>query len=238
MLERILAGLSAAEEARLYPGCTSDDIAFVERHAGIVLPDDHRAFLMHSDGAETFGGYYRLFGTRRGAPTDLTTWNSDDHWKFAWDGLASDFFCFGESGWGDQFAYRLSSMVGTVDPDVYLGDNVSMRWLHIADTFAEFLSRSFLRSAVSPFSQIIVQARLNFGDLNEEDHLILKRSILLDGEEEIENVAKLGARAAMIFNGDLATEYNKLPNGAQITGLRNYEDEWGRIRVAIEWRRH
>jgi hypothetical protein len=237
MLERTLEALSTAREARLYPGCTSDDIALVEADAGIVLPESHRTFLMHSDGAETYGGYYRLFGARRGAPTDLRTWNSPDFWKFAWGGLASEFFCFGESAWGDQFAYRASSMTGGTEPEVYMLHNTSMLAINIAENFSVFLSRSFLRSAINPFSGIIIESRNKFGDIGDEDHLILKRSILLDGENNINNIALIGARASMIINGDLATEYNGLPDGAQITGVRTYEDEHGRIRVAIEWRR-
>jgi hypothetical protein len=81
----------------------------------------------------------------------------------------------------------------------------------VASTFSEFLEKEFVRSAKDPYDVLIKEARQEFGDLEIGQHLIYEASPLLGGAEEISNVRKIDARAAMICNGDIATQLDSGP---------------------------
>ena len=50
-----------------------------------------------------------FFGLGKTAGIDAILWNGPEYWKFAWEGRCSEFWCFGETAWGDQYAYSLQS---------------------------------------------------------------------------------------------------------------------------------
>lgn len=152
-----------------------------------------------------------------------------------WDGRAADFFCFGETGWGDQYAYYLPSLRMSPESEVYLLDYMSMTPVRIAESFASFLAAEFLYQAETPDDPMIVEARKTFGDLKDDDHLIYTPSRRLGTAEEIENVDVMGARAAMMINGDMAIQCDALPEGSRVTAVDVHVDEHNRPRLRLQW---
>ena len=61
----------------------------------------------------------------------------------------------------------------------------------IAPSFEEFFGGEFLRSAATPYDTMMLQAREKFGALEISTHLVYTPSILIGGEEKIDNVTKI-----------------------------------------------
>lgn len=221
--------------ARVSPGCAPNIIETVERDAKIAFPKSHRDFLLKSDGAEAFGGYFRIFGAHADPQANMTAWNEEDIWKFAWDGRGSDFWCFAETAWGDQYAYAIGAMTKGADPEVYLLDCLSMTPQKVSDNFLDFLANEFLRCAKEPYDDMIVAARRWFGDLEPKQHLIYTPSILLGADEDIDNVTVMDARAAMICNGDIAVQLDEGPEDGSVKAVEPYEDDLQRMRLRLIW---
>src|ERR1700722_9615394 len=84
------------------------------------LPEKHLELLRSVNGVTIYHGAFRLFGIDRHEPMlDIITWNSGNSWKFAWDDRVEPFLIFGETAWGDQYAYR-SDDCGSLSREVYL----------------------------------------------------------------------------------------------------------------------
>jgi hypothetical protein len=198
------------------------------------LPIDHRAALRQSNGAESYGGYIRLFGVGADANVDVTMWNDPKCWKFAWESRCSDYWCFAETAWGDQYAYNIPALMGG-DTQVYLLDCLSMTPTPVASTFSEFLEKEFFRSARDPYDVMIKRAREVLGDLKIGEHLIYMPSPLLGGAEEIAHVQKMDARSAMICNGDIAGQLDAGPADGHVKAVIPYEDGEGRMRLKLAW---
>lgn len=201
---------------------------------GVKLPTDHQEALLGSNGIEVFGGYFRLFGVGEVSANDMTAWNREDAWKFAWSGRCADYWCFGETAWGDQYAYRISDL-GSGNATVYFLDCLAMTPTAIASDFTEFLQNEFVRCAQSPYDEMVVEARHTLGNLGIEEHLIYLPSPLLGGTEEIANVQKMNARSAMICNGDIAIQLDAGPPGGNVIGVALYEDAEHRARLRLTW---
>ncbi|KQW83857.1 SMI1/KNR4 family protein [Brevundimonas sp. Root1279] len=199
--------------------------------AGVHLPLDHLEFLIQANGLTAYAGYYRLFGVD--APNGcMISWNQPEMWKFAWAGRCDQYWSFGETGWGDQYAYRLGD---PADQNVYYLDAFAMTAEPIVASFTEFLQSEFLTCAVKPFDEMTARARERFGQLPADAHLVYSPSILLGGAEHLDRIQMMPARAAMIVNGDIAVQLDAAPDGAMCGGMRPYLDDLGRTRVTLEW---
>src|SRR4029079_16687964 len=75
---------------------------------GAVLPLDHARLLSLTNGLTVYGGYFRLFGIGPGATRDMRRWNAPTCWRHAWRDRADGWWFFGETAWGDQYAYAAS----------------------------------------------------------------------------------------------------------------------------------
>jgi hypothetical protein len=202
---------------------------------GPTLPPSHYEILQWSNGLEVYDGYYRLFGIDSTESIDSVWWNQDDCWKFAWNGRCSAFWCFGETAWGDQYAYSTDSLRRNADGPVYFIDAVSMTAEIIAGSFAEFFEREFLRVAREPYDKLIVAARQKVGPIDSKSHLVYVPSLLLGGTETVDNITTMNARAAMISNGDLAIQVDAGPADGCIKAVEEYVDELGRARLRLVW---
>lgn len=222
--------LLSLSDARLHPGA---DMPLLEK-LGITLPSDHRAALYESNGAEVYGGYVRLFGVATDKSIDAARWNEPEFWKFAWQGRCSNYWCFAETAWGDQYAYDINALSGG-DAQVYLLDGLSMTPTLVASSFSEFLEKEFFRSAKEPYDVMLIQARQALGDLEIGTHLVYAPSILLGGTEDVAHVQKMDARAAMICNGDIATQLDAGPPEGEVKGITPYEDADQRMRLQLVW---
>jgi hypothetical protein len=202
----------------------------------LYLPSQHKEILTWSNGLEVYGGYFRLLGINSITELDSALWNQDNYWKFAWGDRCSAYWCFGETAWGDQYAYSTDSLRGTGECAVYLLDAMSMTPQKISSSFADFFEREFVRSAHTPYDEMISLARDKFGPLDIGLHLAYVPSLLLGGTEIIENVTTMNARSAMISNGDIATQLDAGPDEGQVKMLQPYQDTQGRTRLRLVWK--
>ncbi len=232
---RLLNELRHLKDASFHPGIDASLAAELEGNQGILLPSEHRAALQESNGIEVYAGYVRLFGVRTTESIDAIAWNQADCWKFAWGDRCAGYWCFGETAWGDQYAYALESLRIDEAAKVYFLDALSMTPQIVASSFTEFLEKEFLRSAKNPYDAMIKQARQKLGPLEATSHMVYIPSVLLGGVEDINNVQKMNARSAMICNGDIATQLDAGPTERAVKGVQPYEDESHRMRLRLVW---
>jgi hypothetical protein len=199
----------------------------------IELPLSHQKLLKKSNGIEAYGGYFRLFGFGFDKYQDLVTWNSDEVWKFAWRNLVKDFCCFVETAWGDQYAYNIEE--SKKSPNVYFLYADSMFADLIADSFETFIDKEFLRCAINPYDFMITLVRKKIGDLDSRTHITYSPSLMLGGEESLNNVIEINAINSMILNGDIATQISNQNEDYEIKKVEIYQDSKGRNRLRIIW---
>ena len=118
-LGRLFGGQDASErflrEVRGLPGVSVQEpapeaeIDRVEAFAGVRFPAAHRAVLLRANGILACWGYRRLYGVGDD-PEHIGPWNTPDMWKFAWPRPLDDYLMIAGSGWGDQYAYRISDL--------------------------------------------------------------------------------------------------------------------------------
>lgn len=203
--------------------------------AGLVLPSAHLEALAFSDGAMVCGGYFRIFGLNAANPTSLLSWNAPNLWKFAWDGKADDYLCFGETAWGTQTAYRLDELGTHDEPAVYMLDSNAMEPSVLFDSFQSYVETGFRQNAVHTYSEDVIRARKDVGDLSIEEHVVFVPSILITGAAELSGIQKMGAATAMILNGDLYRQLGEERADRPIRQLETYTDDLGRVRIKVIW---
>lgn len=234
MSHSILASLSPLSGVCLRLGADSASLSELQRSLGVRLPDDHHAALSESNGVQAYGGYLTIFGVGPGAALDAKVWNDPQCWKFAWGSRCSEYWCFAETAWGDQYAYNIAAL-RRGEAAVHFLDCLSMTPTHVASNFSEFLETEFVRSAKEPYDEMIIMARKVFGDLEVGQHLVYAPSPLLGGDENISNVRKMDARTAMICNGDIASQLDAGPKNGNVKQVAPYLDDMGRMRIKLVW---
>lgn len=235
MMLHLMHKLASLEHAMLHAGLDGVSVERLHRTLGFTLPAEHIEVLKTTNGIEADAGHVRLFGLFTTQSVDALVWNHDEYWKFAWDGRCSDFWCFGETCWGDQYAYSGASLRAKGNSAVYFLDAYSMTPRIIAPAFREFFEQEFLRVAHAPYDDVTRQAREKFGSLGLSDHLIYVPSLLLGGTEDITHVRVMDARAAMICNGDIAVQVDAAAPGSSVAGVHPYEDGLQRARLRLVW---
>jgi hypothetical protein len=235
IMDKLVARIQETGGITSHDGVSTSKLESFEAWQGFQLPTAHKEFLAWSNGVEAYAGYIRLFGVESKESIDSVWWNQEDCWKFAWDNRCSGYWCFGETAWGDQYCYSIDSLHGQRRNSVYLVDAMSMSPDVISTSFSEFIEEEFLRIAHDPYDDMVRLARKKFGPLDVNDHLVYVPSLLLEGEETIDNVQTMNARAAMICNGDLAVQLDAGPADGAVKGMHTYEDPQGRTRLKLEW---
>lgn len=195
------------------------------------FPEAHRELLLRLNGFTVHHGAFRLLGL--GHPVralDLVSWNAPDTWRFAWDDRIDDFVVFGETAFGDSYAYRRLPG-GGLAPEVYFLEGVLLRPEVLAPGFEAFLADELLRNAKEPYDRLVVQAVRRHGPITPDRHWTYVPSIALGGEEDVEHITVLPAEVAMTFAGDIATAMQGATQDA--TGVEPYTDERGRPRLRV-----
>jgi hypothetical protein len=169
---------------------------------GAVLPLDHARLLSLTNGLDAYGGYFRLFGLGPWSVRDMRRWNAGHGWRSAWDGRADGWWFFGETAWGDQYAYARGDDPFAADTTVYRLDACRLEPEAVAEDFGEFLAGELARSAMAPRDDATVAARERFGDIDPNQQLAYVPSLLLGGDDDLANVVTLGSREAMAAAGE------------------------------------
>jgi hypothetical protein len=219
----------------MHHGLAEECVTGFRVKSGIALPKAHSDILEASNGIEAYDGFIRLFGIHTDESVDAETWNHGQYWKFAWGGRCDNYWCFGETAWGDQYAYAINRMLNHGSDEVFLLDALSMTARPAFPSFKDFFEKEFMRQAETPYDVTIRQAHAKFGSLENDLHLIYSPSILLGGSDDIEHAQIQNARAAMICNGDIAIQIDAAPPGRSVTGVQSYEDEDHRMRLRLLW---
>ena len=227
----ILAGASGATLAAPAP---AREVERVESFAGALLPAAHRSLLLRANGLAACWGFWRLLGVGDG-PEDIGPWNAHETWKFAWPQQLEDFLAIGQSGWGDQFCYRLSDLRRGVET-IHRLDHFLMEKSDepVAEDFVSFV-RDLVTRAQAP-EERIVEARRQIGDLGPGQLAVFTPSPLLVGLERATHMMKMHSRVAMVTNGDLTTQLVDPANESRrVHRIESYMDDRGRHRIHIKW---
>ena len=209
-------------------------IEHFEALVGAQLPASHRALLRRANGLLANWGYDRILGVGT-AMEHVGPWNEPDTWKFAWPHPLDDFLCVAESGWGDQYAYRISDLRQGVQA-IHRLDRHLMKPARepVADEFDMFM-RAFHRAAHEPDAHV-AEARRQVGDLAMHEHVVFSPSPLIVGVDRASRLTKMSARFAMIANGDLARQLLDPANAERaVGGFEMYRDDRGRPRIRVRW---
>lgn len=233
--EEFFANLEHAEGIRGAPGADGNVIQNLTDHV-IKLPATHLEFLKLANGISIFGGYFHLFGCSSPTTIDMIDWNSSGVWQFAWNKPLNEFWFFGETAWGDQYAYRRDELRQTSTPRVFFLEGITMNAEVIADDFGTFLESEFLLNALQPYDANLVAVRHRLGDLEPHEHIAYIPSPLISGQEIVDSVSKLDAVASMIVNGDLFSQLAEQAQDRSIQEVQPYEDSNGRMRMRVVWR--
>lgn len=235
MTLRAIDVLLELRDVGVHAGLQPSVLRALELSQGLALPPEHQNLLCSSNGVEAYAGYFRIFGLGPGSLRDSLLWNEHEYWKFAWRDRCSAYWCFGETAWGDQYAYRIDSLTRGATPAVYFLDALSMTAEKISSSFAEFLEKEYLRLARDPYDHMVLLARAKLGPLSMGSLLVFVPSLLLGGTENVDNIQTLDARVAMVCNGDIACQLEDAPVDAALRRLEPYEDEKGRMRLRLVW---
>ena len=158
--------------------------------------------------------------------------------KFAWRNSCENFLCFGESLWGDQFAFRYDELVeNKSEAKVYWLDALVLEPRFLISSFSEFIKQDFMCLAQDPYHEMSVQAFQKFGAMNVDRHLVYSPSLLIGGEEAVENIVQMDAVQAMIVNGDIAFHLIDAQEDGVLEKVEVYMDELSRPRVKLVWRK-
>lgn len=199
-----------------------------------MLPDFHIKLLDKCNGMHSRDGLYRIFGIGcKGVYRDAFEWNSRDFWKFAWRKDLSEYLCFGETAWGDQYAYK----IGEVNPPhdkVYVLDGVSMSIIHVFNSLNDFFT-DFIRCSTSAYHGMDIQARDKYKYIHWDNHVAYVPSLLISNEDNITNTMIMPARDNLIINGDLERQLADESMSRHIKMIEQYIDERGLSRIQVIW---
>ncbi len=201
---------------------------------GFSLPPAHIELLFRSNGVRLYDGYFQLFPTQAANAWTIMSWNEPSTWKFAWPDGIGEYLCFGETVWGDQYAYRRDVLNGGAT-GVYFLDALRMQPRQLSETFEEFGERYLVRNATSPFDSVLRAAHDLVGPIEPGMHLVFNPPLLVTGEERLDRLVRMPAREAMILNGDLWSQLANPPSGSHVHRMKVVKDEEGRERMHVEW---
>jgi hypothetical protein len=145
----------------------------------------------------------------QGMGPELLHWNEAATWKDTYDGLADDYFCFGQDIFGVQFAIKDNAEVVSFDPE-------SARVKPIGDSLeawaAWLLDDPDVRGAAS-FARAYQDER---GVLEVDQRLVPRQFFVGGGGYDFDNFVVRDAATAMRIRGPVAQQVHRLPEGATI----------------------
>lgn len=197
-----------------------------------LLPSNHQALLQATNGFEAFGGHFRLFGIGPDSGRDAATWNHEATWKFAWPPTLAELLCFGETSFGDQYAYRLSELRGaSASATIYGLDGLEGQVQRTFKDFNDFLDQEVETWISGPKDDLVLLARETLGDVQAGEQLNFAPPLWL-APMASERLVRMPARTNMILNGDLYSQLSSAPE-KQVARLEPWTDNAGRPRMKV-----
>jgi hypothetical protein len=236
MIVEMIDELLQRHDVTGHTGLDSSRLAQFEKRLRLTLPPDHKELLGRSNGLEAFYGYERLFGIFTEESIDSVIWNEYDYWQFAWGDRCTTYWCFAESVWGHQYAYQLNNLRGSGVSEVFELNAYSMKPDLVASSFEQFLKIVFLRG--EPYDSMSRNAKQQFGPIDAKTHLTFSPPFIVlprDQMYDLNKVAKMDARSAMILNGDAALQLDAAAADAMLQGFDTYVDDKHRARLKLLW---
>jgi hypothetical protein len=234
VIRKIFSKLKQNDGIIITEGKKVDKNFIFEVNLKVQLPQSYLSLLELSNGITAYYGYFRLLGDSLNITYSIDEWNQSKFWKFSWQGRCDNYICFGETAFGDQYAFSIDDLASG-NERVFFLDCLGMTSQIIAPDFITFFQDDFLRNAKKPYDNLLIEAFLKFGKLKFTEHLIYSPSPLISGEESIANLQILAARTAMIFNGDVATQIDNATEEQKIREIKVYHDQDGNERIKLEW---
>ena len=239
-VEQIVEDLKHTAGCKCYEPLPMDLLQAQEDKLGLRFPTEYRRFLELTNGCEVYYGHYRIFGFDPNRSIDARRWNQNDYWKFAWSGAADDYWCFGETAFGDQYAFAVGELSRAEDVPVYQLHHGSMAtgspW---DESFLAFLENEFLRNARSPYSARERRAYEILGPLRLDQHVALVPPLLLlpTGDDGMNSQLQvMPSRAAMVCNGDLCVQWDAgCEQHKQVNRVEPCVDNNDLMRLRIIW---
>jgi hypothetical protein len=143
-----------------------------------------------------------------GAGYDVLNWNSTQLWKSHYDGLADDFFCFGQDVLGTQFAVYQDQVVA-FDPE----DATHKVIGPTLGDWAAWLAKDQDVNATNGLAHAWQKAN---GPLEPHERLLPKQLIILGGAVSFENLVVSDAAKAMRVRGPIAKQIHDAPDGTRV----------------------
>jgi hypothetical protein len=201
-LDDLLSALLVGGYVRTRPAADMTAPSTLLGESGTLLPYDHARLLSLTNGLDAYGGYFRLFGVGPWSVRDMRRWNDPAGWRAAWTGRAEGWWCFGETAWGDQYAYATGGDPLEPERTVYRLDACRLEPEPVAGSFSEWMAGEFARDAQDPRDEMTVSARERLGQVDPALQLAYVPPLIAGGDEDLANVVALPAREAMTLAGE------------------------------------
>ena len=144
-----------------------------------------------------------------GLGPDLLTWNDEDTWKYTYDGLADDYFCFGQDLFGVQFAIKDNAEVVTFNPE-------SAHTKPIGDSLESWAEWLLADPDVRGAAGFALNYQRENGALEPDQRLVPLQFFVGGGSYDNDNLVVRDAVTAMRIRGPIAQQVHDLPDGARI----------------------
>lgn len=144
-----------------------------------------------------------------GVGPELSYWNSGEAWKDAFEGLADDFFCFGQDILGMQFAIKNGSEIVRFDPE-------NARSYPIGNSLEDWAAWLLSRPNINATATLAKVWQDRNEALDPNERLIPLKSFELGGEVSLDNLKVKDAVEAMRIRGPIAVQLHDLTPGTEI----------------------
>jgi len=235
-IDEIVARTKARSSCRPCPPASAAALEEIEQLTP-SLPPSHKRLLSLANGISCFFGHITLFGLKCGQCVDLARWNADETWKFAWRFVdLSQWLCFAQTSWGEQFAYNVKDLQEGGNPRIYhLGVGL-MDHGEWADDFEQFARRTLMLMSEDPFMPSLIKTYKKFGQIPVGKSLAYTPSLMLGGEHgDVEHMTLLDSESQLIIDGDIHSQVCGEGQGRKVTSVLPYQDERGRIRMKVNF---
>lgn len=154
-------------------------------------------------------GVHIFYAGGEGIGPELSYWNAADTWKDAFEGLADNYFCFGQDVLGMQYAIKHGSEVVRFDPE-------TARSSHIGDSLEDWAAWLLDKPTINGTATLAKAWQERQGPLEPNQRLLPLRFFELGGEVSFDNLVVKDAAEAMRARGPIATQLHDLPPGTEI----------------------